>query len=174
MWRSTRKYGEKISEKDGERRGIGFVHSRGNQEFLPVATDIVGEEVLRGNRLPPVSLKQNSREAGFEAGPRCHRHGHQLSFCRQVEQLPTVLAPSRLLSSCARHLPLAVGSRKSRHVDLHPSRLIRGIRHPSAIGGKLCVPRRPLCLQQRLGYALRPGEVPQLNSLPDQCILAVA
>src|SRR5947207_3741145 len=44
-------------EKDGERRGIGFVHFRDDEESLPVATHIVGEDVLRGDRLPPVGLK---------------------------------------------------------------------------------------------------------------------
>src|SRR5207244_5353936 len=84
------------------------------------------------------------------------------------------LPPPRFLSSCARYLPLAIGAREGGYVDLPAPRLIRGIGHPSAIRGKLCVPHRPFCLQQRLGYALRPGEVPQLVSLPEQYVLGVA
>ena len=57
------------SSEDGERRGIGFVHLRGNQESLPVATHIVGEDVLRGNRLPPVGLKQRDREPASKLAP---------------------------------------------------------------------------------------------------------
>ena len=53
---------------DGKRR-VGFVQFRGNQESLPIAIYIVGEDIARGNRLPPVVLEQRDREAGIEVVP---------------------------------------------------------------------------------------------------------
>src|ERR1700674_2313329 len=88
-------------QKYGGRRGIGIIHFRKDQESLSVATHIVGEEILRRNRLPPMSLEERDWGAGFEAGSRLHRHCHDLSFRRQIEQFLPVQAPSWLLSACA-------------------------------------------------------------------------
>src|ERR1035441_6418386 len=134
-------------EKDGERRGIGFDHLRSNQESLSVTTYIIGEIVLRGDRLRPVALKQCDRRSGFEAGTRRHSHCHYRSVCRQVEQLLAILAPSRFLASAARHLPLAVDTGKGGHVDLRAPCFIRGVGHPLAVWGKLRAPHRPPYLQ---------------------------
>src|SRR5207249_4289897 len=137
-----------------------------NQKSLSVATHVVGEKVLRRHGLPPVGLKQRHWCAGLKAGAGRNRDCRDLSVRRHIKQFLAVAAPLRLLPSRVRHLPLAIDAGKWRHVDLHVTGLIRGIRHPTSIRRELRTAYGPLALKER-GGPLRPRDIAEFASFPD-------
>jgi len=107
-------------EKDGERCDRRFIHLRGNQEFLSVGTHVVGVDILRGNRLPAVGLKQGHWRARRKSSRRL-KPGLPSSLnsvtgrttpCRPWRQRGSRPPP---LDTC--HFPLPAG--KGSHINFH-------------------------------------------------------
>ena len=88
-----------------------------------------------GKQFPPVGLKQSDRGARFEAAARLHLGCHHLPVWRHVEQFLAVLAPPRLLSSRARHLPLAVATGITLSTQVRCFRAVRKLAEMRTISG---------------------------------------
>src|SRR5215831_12283787 len=118
---------------NGQRRVRLCLYDCVDQKPLPVGRHGIGRQKGEQNS-PSAELKERGGRARIETLAAYHRRHHQLPVSRIVEQLPTITPPARSATSAGRDLPLAAAIREAPHVNLKPSRLIRGVGQPPPVG----------------------------------------
>ncbi len=98
-----------------------------HHKAAPISRDVIRIEVLDESQ---PAAEQELGDADRQTGLELDLDAHQVVFI-QVVQLAAARVPHWLSAACSGYLSLtAYFSRCWKHVDLLPSRFIRGIRNP--------------------------------------------
>src|SRR5262249_3949685 len=96
-----------------------------------------------GKRIEDIRVKERHGRTWIEGRlrppQRFQRHGVHLAVARDVEQLPSIATPARLIATGSGHLPTSLRNRKRAPRPLALASIIRGVRHPFAIWRKLAM-----------------------------------